>query len=130
MAKYIRHREHHEETTCSRMFGWRSDPNAGFSFTCDAEGNVGELPEAARENYEKCISGEYDVIDQGVVSFIHRWQEPAAIECPCGCEVDLYGFTNTCECGRDFNMSGQELAPREQWGEETGEHWSDIARIP
>ena len=49
--------------------------------------------------------------------------------CQCGEEVILDHFTNTCECGRDYNRSGQELAPREQWGEETGESLSDILRI-
>lgn len=44
----------------------------------------------------------------------------------CDCEVELTGFTNTCECGTDYNGAGQELAPREQWGEETGESVSDI----
>ncbi len=52
---------------------------------------------------------------------------PAVGECNrCGADVHLYGFTNTCECGADYNMSGQELAPREQWGEETGESLADI----
>ena len=36
------------------------------------------------------------------------------------------GFTNTCLCGADYNMSGQRLAPRSQWGEETGETADDI----
>jgi len=31
-----------------------------------------------------------------------------------------------CECGRDYNMSGQLLAPRAQWGEDTGESPSEI----
>jgi hypothetical protein len=32
------------------------------------------------------------------------------------------GFTNTCpDCGADYNSGGQRLAPRSQWGEETGE---------
>jgi hypothetical protein len=40
------------------------------------------------------------------------------------------GFTNTCDsCGADYNFAGQRLAGREQWGEETGEHLSDILRI-
>lgn len=31
-----------------------------------------------------------------------------------------------CEkCHRDYNAYGQLLAPKEQWGEETGEHWSE-----
>ncbi len=45
------------------------------------------------------------------------------------CDTRLYvpNFTNTCEvCERDFNSSGQSLAPRSQWGEETGESASDI----
>jgi len=29
--------------------------------------------------------------------------------CDCGEEVELLGFTNTCECGRDYNMEGQLL---------------------
>lgn len=42
----------------------------------------------------------------------------------CGETLDLSAFTNTCaRCGRDYNSMGQELAPRSQWGEETGEPW-------
>jgi len=48
------------------------------------------------------------------------------IEC-CGEELICFNFTNTCHnCGSDFNMSGDMLAPRSQWGEETGESVSDI----
>jgi len=50
-------------------------------------------------------------------------------QCVCGEEVLLMGFTNTCDCGRDYNMSGQLLASREQWGEETGESISDILGV-
>ena len=46
-------------------------------------------------------------------------------KCDCGRTLELPDFTNTCECGRDYNQGGQLLAPREQWGEETGEHWSE-----
>lgn len=52
------------------------------------------------------------------------------IRCFCTREVLCYGFTNTCDCGADYNSSGQHLAPREQWGEETGESLSDILNIP
>lgn len=55
---------------------------------------------------------------------------PAIGLCDCGREVELAGFTNTCDCGRDYNSGGTLLAPREQWGEETGEHLADIMRIP
>jgi hypothetical protein len=40
--------------------------------------------------------------------------------------VVLDGFTCPCECGADYNSSGQLLSHRSQWGEETGESASDI----
>jgi len=50
--------------------------------------------------------------------------------CECGKIVSLGGFTNTCEnCGRDYDSSGQELAPRYFWGEETNETLDDILKI-
>ena len=56
---------------------------------------------------------------------------PAIGKCDeCNQTVELSGFTNTCDCGADYNMSGQRLAGREQWGEETGESLSDILNIP
>lgn len=61
---------------------------------------------------------------------VGRRENCAIALCVCGREIALYGFTNTCECGLEFNSSGYRLAPREQWGEETGEHPADIARIP
>ena len=50
-------------------------------------------------------------------------------KCRCGRDVEFSKFTNTCECGADYNMSGQQLAPRSQWGEETGESLADILQI-
>jgi hypothetical protein len=56
-------------------------------------------------------------------------KEPTIVEC-CGEQLECYGFTNTCDlCGADFNSAGQRLAPRSQWGEETGEHPSDIVNM-
>ena len=58
------------------------------------------------------------------------YREPAVGQCDCGAHVTLQGFTNTCDrCGADYNMSGNRLADRAQWGEETGEHLADIERI-
>lgn len=48
----------------------------------------------------------------------------------CGTLVAISGFTNTCDnCGADYNGCGQRLAPREQWGEETGESVADILAV-
>lgn len=57
------------------------------------------------------------------------WTQPAIGKCFCGRQVTLAGFTNACDCGRDYNSAGQMLAPREQWGEETGESVSDILAV-
>lgn len=49
------------------------------------------------------------------------------LKCPyCGEEVELSRFTNTCQCGIEYNNFGQELAPREDWGWETGETAAEI----
>lgn len=41
---------------------------------------------------------------------------------PIACE----DFTNSCTfCGADYDSNGTRLAHFSQWGEETGEHWSD-----
>lgn len=50
--------------------------------------------------------------------------------CACGQIVNLMYFTCTCRrCGRDYNSAGQELAPRWQWGEETGESLAEILSV-
>ena len=69
-------------------------------------------------------------MDRGIESWERTWTEPAVGLCDvCGREVYLDGFTCPCECGADYNSAGQRLAPRAQWGEETGESLGDILRI-
>ena len=118
-----------------------------------------KLQPAAQASYAACLAGEIEVVrgqqweydaddeyvpvpgtgirclerivDLGVCKSIHHYTHCRIGECHCGAEVALEGFTNTCDnCGRDYNMSGQLLANRSQWGEETGESLSDILRIP
>ena len=50
------------------------------------------------------------------------------VDCKCGQEVPCYStWANTCDgCGLEYNKSGQSLAPRERWGEETGETHLDF----
>ena len=58
-----------------------------------------------------------------------RKVERLEIRCDCGESLLCTGFTNTCECGLDYDMDGNKLADRSQWGEETGESINDILRI-
>lgn len=55
---------------------------------------------------------------------------PGLMVCDCGEELDMIrpGADIHCDCGRSYNSAGQLLAPREQWGEETGETASDYDR--
>jgi hypothetical protein len=129
-------RQVHDETSYRLQYTIKGT-GSGYGFDCDEQGNVdvADLNPAALKNWEFCQAGQNDrgetIICDGVEKFSHRWIEPAVGICDCGEEVDLDGFTNTCEnCGADYNSSGQKLAPREQWGEETGEHLSDILGIP
>lgn len=123
----IREREQKEEIYYEHEFLWKKDRSAGFVFPCNEKGELEPgLNPAAIENYNNCINGVYDVEDLGIRKHIYRWTEPAAIKCVCGEEVELHNFTNTCDCGRDYNMSGQLLADRSQWGWDTGETADEI----
>jgi len=130
--KIIKHSKTIESVSYTLTFAWRDDDGAGFGFDCDADGNVdvAVLNPDARKNYERCLDGTYDVDPTGVAAWHGSYREPAIGLCSCGAEVELEGFTNTCPgCGTDYNWGGQELAPREQWGEETGELWYEVAQI-
>jgi len=122
--KIIKQRERIIQITYSHNFNWKDTPSAGFSFDCDENGTILNLNECSQENYKKCISGEYGVVDEGIVKYKSSYISLAIGLCPCGCEVILSNFTNTCDnCDSDYNISGDLLAPRSQWGEETGEPW-------
>ena len=106
-------------------------PGAGFSFPCTEQGGV-DLTEYAAKNYQACQEGSVNghrVTFRGIKKHVRVHMLPAVGLCRCGREVTLHGFTNTCQCGKDYNWAGQLLAPRSQWGEETGESLADILSI-
>lgn len=100
----------------------------GFGFECEPSGTVDRTklrPEAAR-NLDKCLSGEIPQLEAAeIVSRVSVRRIPRIGQCRCGEKIHLANFTNTCTCGADYNSAGTLLAPREQWGEETGEHPSE-----
>lgn len=134
MLKIIKRREQVTVTSYVRAYDYVGETNCGFAFDCNKAGvvNVEALRPASKANYEACLTGQVGtrkVVDCGVQKREHSYTEPTVGRCPCGRHVELANFTNTCDCGRDYNMSGQELAPRAQWGEETGEHYTDLLRM-
>ena len=106
----------------------------GCAFECDKDGYVDTAAlesnkPAAYASYINCQDRSKYLAPE-LEDRTHSYHAPAVGKCDhCGADVELYGFTNTCDCGADYNMSGQLLAPREQWGAETGESLSDILNI-
>jgi hypothetical protein len=133
MTEWIRKSEWVTSVDYRREFDYEGHEHWGFGFPCDADGNLidDEHRDAWIGNYEACLRGEVDgrkVLDRGIERREYSYREPGVIRCDCGGEVELYmAMTNTCDtCGADYNLSGQRLAPREQWGWDTGESVSDI----
>ncbi len=54
------------------------------------------------------------------------------VRCVCGNLVECWdSWANSCDkCGTEYNGGGQQLAPRSQWGEETGETFLDGEPAP
>jgi hypothetical protein len=123
--KIIQVRERVETVDFTLFFESKTTRGFGFAFACEENGTLKPFENDAQpKSYERVTSG--DEFKTPVVR-IHRhaYTIPAVGLCGCGRKVELEHFTNTCECGIDYNFAGQQLAPRSQWGEETGEHWSD-----
>jgi len=121
--KIIKKRKIIEHKLLERYFERLDFPGAGFGFDCAVDGavNVAKLNPAARISYEQCLNGTLNVKDCGIKEYQWTSVQPALGLCPCNHEIELINFTNACVCGSDYNSAGQLLAPREQWGEETGE---------
>jgi hypothetical protein len=130
--KIIQEREIVTTTIYSHTFDYEGYVGWGCMFDCSKEGRVNlfKMADPAQQNYLSCLLGFQagkKVIDKGIISWQETYKREAKGLCDCGEEVYLGGFTNTCDkCGKDYNWAGQELAPRECWGEETGESYSDI----
>jgi hypothetical protein len=124
MSRIISEPVDRESVEFSLFFENPESKGSGYSFDSDEAGNVDaeKLNEVARANFERMLAGDWP---RDVRRFESHWREPAVIECDCGTHLELYSsWANSCQrCGREYNGSGQLLAPRSQWGEETGERF-------
>jgi hypothetical protein len=106
---------------------WRCDESMPAEFI----GHPG-VANLARLIFDPTFRADYPEI--GYRFWDATWTEPATGTCPCGREVELYrdyGHGIDCRCGRTYNMSGQELAPRSQWDDRydedsTGPYWAEF----
>lgn len=128
MLRIIRESSFRDVIERFREFDYRGHAGWGFSFPCEAGGTVlPSCPEAAR-NLAACLAGVVDgrpVVDRGIRTWTTSVRIPALAECHCGARLELAGDVECHRCHREFNSAGQELAPRELWGEETGETAAD-----
>ena len=115
----------------------------GFTFPCFADGSL-PAQRADGKGYFESVKNDSKYRDEGVVQHTRSFNEAAVIRCrgrlkikrgnrfveyvDCNNEVSLDNvMTNTCEkCHSNYNSSGRKLAPRSQWGWDTGESLSDI----
>ena len=87
------------------------------------------------DNLRMCRSGQdrsgRTIVRDGVMCEQRIIRHPAVARCHCGARLELASsWLNTCDvCGCDYDGSGVMLAPRQHWGEETGEHWADLAAL-
>ena len=128
MPIWLRSSERKKLICCHLVFEDLEHPGSGFSFPCDPRGRVPllewlKLRPPARKNLADCREHperyRKRVVRQEWTEFI-----PAVIECDaCEARVVLESeWANACpSCGREYNGCGQLLAPRSQWGEESGE---------
>ena len=118
--KIISHRRHVEEVEHYIFYEYAEELDSGFMFPCNQDGVIdfNSMEQVALDNYEKCESGEYEVVYQGLRRSINRYSEPAIGKCSCGQEVALESNTNQCEsCHSYYNMGGQELRDPREWEE-------------
>lgn len=123
--KIIKQRIEHQSVEYSIQY--HDKDGETYEFVCDSKGEVIEsvLNSRGLESWNYCKNNP-DVTKGEIRDIETFWVEPPVGICWCGNQVVLQEFTNTCSrCGNDYNSSGQQLAAREQWGEETGEHWTD-----
>lgn len=136
MLQHFRPRKPVETTRYDLFFQLEDGCGSAFSFECDETGHVfrDRLPELALHNLDLCLKGEVDgyPVRPGVVrSYVQRYVEDCSGICVCGSVVSLHSsWANTCCCGREYNGSGQLLADRSFWSEETGESVADMEHNP
>lgn len=122
MLKIIKERT--PETIIDRYikFTYKDDPNAGFIFPALPNGdpNFKNMPEEAILNYNSCLND--DRLDGPELRVEKRqYMNPAVGKCICGAEVVLdadYAGAVRCECGRWYNLFGQELRDPRYWEED------------
>lgn len=115
----------HEEIIVEKTLEYLHEDGCGYSFELGNEGTPIFSCQAARDNYELCEATREKFSWIGKKVRRRRVKISAVGICQCGAEVPLaggyYGATE-CNCGRWYNVMGQEILPPKMW-EEDLEEW-------
>ena len=114
---------HTEEIVDYRIEFTDEDGN-GCSFPCDENGTL--LPfatDAAEKNYQNSLAHpELFAIYNAFKTYRRTFTVPAVARCHCGSKVTLENqYQGACECpecGRWYNLFGQELKPPKCWDDD------------
>jgi hypothetical protein len=124
LLKIISPRQRIESISYSHFWERTDLPSAGYGPPCQANGDidVSTVHPCSLTTLEAIQTGQRpDLVYRGIREHHHRYTQPAVGRCVCGTNVILdydHGDGIDCRCGRIYNMSGQELAPRSQWSED------------
>lgn len=119
MLKNYMPKKYYTVTTYEIVFD--DGANNGFGFPCNESGKIlDDITDAAKENYIWCLEHpEKFVRFNKVIKLERRTYDNAHGTCGCGNEVELYNeYLGACQCeqcGRWYNLFGQELLPPERW---------------
>jgi hypothetical protein len=122
MIKIIKERTPVTITEYYIEYSYKDDPDSGFRFPATKSGapDFDRMPPEARANYEACLTDER-LLEPEFTIDKHTYTEPAVGLCTCGREVELvsdYMGATSCDCGRWYNVFGQELRDPKYWEEE------------
>lgn len=103
-------------------FTYKDDPNAGFIFPAKADGepDFNKMCPEAIDNYKRCLLDGRLTEPEFIVDK-RTYMNPAVGMCSCGREVVLdidYLGAVRCECGKWYNLFGQELRDPAYWEED------------
>lgn len=120
MVKIIKeaHREYIVESNLE--YRYRDDPDSGFAFPW-RNGAV-QLNPQSEENYKWCQEHPDEIECLGVVKITTSHWVPSLAKCECGEKFYLdgsyYGSNQCPQCGRWYNIWGQEIRSPDQWEED------------
>ena len=103
-------------------FNYKDDPDAGFMFPAreNGEPDFEHMPPEAKANYEKCLTDNRLTEPEFIVDK-RTYMNYAVGRCSCGAKVVLdcdYIGAVRCECGKWYNLFGQELIDPKYWEED------------